>query len=384
MPEVYGRPRLQESNGMRRDCNEDGALPYLFEAQVELKPDAVAVVFANESLSYRELNERANRLAHHLVSVGVKPERLVGICLERTAELVVGLLGVLKAGGAYLPLNSEYPEARLAYLIADAAPVAILTTVALSERFNHNSEVILVDAPDTQRAIADAPVHNPTNPDRRSRLLPMHAAYVIYTSGSTGKPKGVVIEHRSTMRFAEWAGATFTAHEWSGVLASTSIAFDLSVFELFVTLFQGGCVILANSALELPVLPARDRVRLINTVPSIARSLLYACGLPPAVRSVNLAGEALRNSLVQDLYGLDHLDRVFNLYGPSEATTYATFTLCSRYTDEEPTIGLPIRNTQAYVLDPDLNQVLSGIAGELFLGGAGLARGYLNRPALTA
>ena len=176
----------------------------------------------------------------------------------------------------------------------------------------------------------------------------------------------------------------FNAEEWSGVLASTSISFDLSVFELFATLSHGGTVVLANSALDLPALPARHRVRLINTVPSAARSLLDSGSLPSSLRTINLAGEALPNALVQALYSREHIKRVLNLYGPSEDTTYSTFGLCSRNAQHEPGIGSPIWNTRAYVLDGYLQPLPVGCTGELYLSGAGLARGYLNRPGLTA
>ena len=186
------------------------------------------------------------------------------------------------------------------------------------------------------------------------------------------------------MTFAAWAGGTFSEDDWSGVLASTSICFDLSVFELLVTLAHGGTVILAESALALPTLPAKDKVRLINTVPSAARSLVDSDCLPAGVRTINLAGEALGNTLVQDLYSCEQINRVNNLYGPSEDTTYSTFTPCARGANEEPTIGSPIWNTRAYVLDGGLEPVPVGVAGELYVAGAGLARGYLKRSGLTA
>ena len=242
----------------------------------------------------------------------------------------------------------------------------------------------MLDSADVTQALDHAPDHNLSDAERLRPLLPQHPAYVIYTSGSTGRPKGVVIEHWSVATFIAWAGSVFSAEEWSGVLASTSISFDLSVFELFATLSHGGTVLLANSALDLPTLLARDRVRLINTVPSAARSLLDSGSLPSTVCTINLAGEALPNALVQALYSREHIKRVLNLYGPSEDTTYSTFGLCSRDAQHEPGIGSPIWNTRAYVLDRYLQPLPVGCTGELYLSGAGLARGYLNRPGLTA
>jgi amino acid adenylation domain-containing protein/FkbM family methyltransferase len=359
-------------------------LTKLFEAQVARTPEAVALIFEGQEIPYGELNARANRLAHHLIGLGVGPERLVGLCPERSAEMVVALLGILKAGGAYLPLDPDYPEARLAYMVSDATPTVVLSTTALSCRLVPETAILDMDAPEIRAALAQASAHDPTDAERTRPLRPEHPAYVIYTSGSTGNPKGVVVEHRSVVTFAAWAGSLFTPDEWSGVLASTSISFDLSVFELFVTLAHGGTVILAESALQLPDLPARDKVRLLNTVPSAAQSLVDSGGLPAGVRTINLAGEALWNTLVQALYSCAKIERVYNLYGPTEDTVYSTYTLCARGSDENPSIGSPIWNTRAYVLDAGLEPVPVGVVGELYIAGDGLARGYLNRPDLTA
>ena len=377
------RTLLETFNATEHPVRET-TLPELFEAQAARTPDALALVCEDQELSYGELNARANRLAHHLIGLGVGPEALVGVCLERSAEMVVALWAILKTGGAYLPLDPEYPEARLAYVLADAAPGLVLGTTALRGRLPAAAAVFALDTPETRAALDRAPAHNPTDRQRTGPLLPHHPAYVIYTSGSTGIPKGVIIEHRNTVNLATWAGSTFSVDDWAGVLASTSICFDLSVFELLVTLVQGGMVVLAQSALELPSLPAKDRVRLINTVPSAASSLADADGIPTGVRTINLAGEALRNALVQGLYRSQQIDAVYNLFGPTETTTYSTFTRCGRGTSEEPTIGSPIWNTRVYVLDAWLEPVPVGVAGELYIAGDGLARGYLGRPGLTA
>jgi amino acid adenylation domain-containing protein/non-ribosomal peptide synthase protein (TIGR01720 family) len=269
-------------------------------------------------------------------------------------------------------------------MVEDAEPVMILTGEHLRCRLPHTVKLAYLDSREVRAAVNQQPAHNPDNSDRVIPLLAEYPAYVIYTSGSTGKPKGVVIEHQSAVTFAKWAGSIFTQEEWSGVLASTSISFDLSVFELFVTLAHGGTVVLAESILEFPKLAAKDKVRLINTVPSAARALLDSSGLSGDGLTINLAGEALNNSLVQDLYQTGHVERVYNLYGPSEDTTYSTFALCPRGAAQHPPIGSPIWNTRAYVLNCYLEPVPVGAVGELYLAGAGLARGYLNRPGLTA
>src|SRR6185312_9988267 len=209
-----------------------------------------------------------------------------------------------------------------------------------------------------------------------------HLAYIIYTSGSTGVPKGVAIEHRNAVNFIFWAQKVFSTEELSGMLAATSICFDLSIFEIFVPLSCGGKVILAKNALELPSLTRKNEVRLINTVPSAIRELLRINGVPDAVRTVNLAGEPLPASLANQIYEQTHVEKVFDLYGPSETTTYSTFAL--REHNGRATIGKPLANTQIYILDQNLQPVPIGVPGEIFIGGDGVARGYLHRQDLTA
>ena len=206
-------------------------------------------------------------------------------------------------------------------------------------------------------------------------------AYVIYTSGSTGQPKGVAIEHRNTSNLLHWAKTVYRPRDLENVLASTSICFDLSVFELFVPLSWGGKVELVDNALCILEKPSARDVTLINTVPSVMKALLSAGGLPHTIRIVNLAGEPLRPELVKQIYKLGTVERVYDLYGPSETTTYSTFTL--RTLDGPETIGRPISNTQVYLLDSHLRPVPVGVPGGVYIGGAGVTRGYLNRPELT-
>ena len=241
----------------------------------------------------------------------------------------------------------------------------------------HDAHVVCLDA-DWQK-IAQQPDVNPVKLTTAENL-----AYVIYTSGSTGHPKGVAIAHRSTVALLDWARQYFTPEQRAGVLAATSLCFDLSVFELFVPLSWGGKVILAETVLHLPTLPAAREVTLINTVPSAMAALLRLDRLPPAVHTVNLAGEPLSNSLVQQVYEQSTVQQVINLYGPSEDTTYSTWALIPRGATTPPSIGRPIANTQVYLLDTYLQPVPIGVPGELYIGGAGLAHGYLNRPGLTA
>jgi amino acid adenylation domain-containing protein len=297
-------------------------------------------------------------VAHGLRALGIGPETRVAVCLERASELLPALLGVLKAGGAYVPLDPAYPAERLRYMAEDSQAALVLS----------REEMAKLTGPET---------------DPEPWAQPGNLAYVIYTSGSTGRPKGVAIEHRSASALAHWSREVFTAGELAGVLASTSVCFDLSVFELFVPLAWGGTVLLAQDVLELPRLPAAGEVRLINTVPSAMMELARQGAIPPSARTVNLAGEPLARALVDRLHE-QGAGRVINLYGPSEDTTYSTIAIPARGDSRPPSIGRAISGTRTYLLDRSLNPVPVGIPGELLLGGAGLARGYLGRPELTA
>ncbi len=374
--------------------------------QVEAMPDALAVTFANTQLSYSELDGRANRLAHKLIELGVGPEVRVGVAMPRSEHLLIALLAVLKAGGAYVPLDPDYPVERVAYMLDDSRARVLLTEQAVAATLSvpAETEVLMLDQLDLSRYPLRAP-HSSVTPD--------NLAYVIYTSGSTGKPKGVAIAHRNVLALIDWSKSVYSCDDIQGVLASTSVCFDLSVWELFVTLANGGSLIIAHNALELPQLPARDQVRLINTVPSAIAALLRSDEIPASVRIINLAGEPLKQSLVDSLYadancgselardsegpindrpterapsrasslpqGIAH---VYDLYGPSEDTTYSTWT--RRTAGGTANIGRPLKHTASYLLDADLQPVPQGVSAELYLSGAGITRGYLGRAAMTA
>ncbi len=324
------------------------------------------------------MNKRANQLAHCLRERGVIPGVVVGVMAERTPELIVALLGVLKAGGAYLPLDPAYPRERLRFMLEDAQAPILLTQQELADRIPYDeSRLIFLDT--EWDMIAHHVVGNPPASATERDL-----AYLIYTSGSTGRPKGVAIEHHSAAVLLYWAQELFEPEELSGTLAATSVCFDLSVFEIFAPLSCGGTVLLARDALHLPTLGARESVTLINTVPSAMAELVRQGAVPASARTVNLAGEVLKNELAQKVYKQSGVRRVFNLYGPSEDTTYSTWSLVEKGSGREPTIGRPIPNTRAYVLDRRMNPCPLGVPGELYLGGEGLSRDYLRRPALTA
>jgi len=366
---------LVEWNDTRTEYPLDRCVHELFEAQVERVPDAVAVAFEDQKLTYRELNSRANRLAHYLRQCGVGPEVCVGVCMARSLEMVVGLLGILKAGGAYVPLDPAYPKDRIAFMLQDSRTPVLLTQRRLVQSLPaHAAKVVCMDA--DWECIGAAPDGNVV-----PAAAPTSLAYVIYTSGSTGAPKGVAIEHRSTVAFIHWARSVFSTEELSGVLGSTSICFDLSVYELFVPLCSGGRVVLVDDALGLSSLSPAANVKLINTVPSAMAELLRLGAVPDSVVTVNLAGELLSTDLVRAIHRQTKAKRVYDLYGPSEDTTYSTYAL--RLPEGPATIGRPVAGTQVYVLDPCRQLVPVGVPGELYLGGAGLARGYLDRPELT-
>ena len=351
----------------------DRCLHDLIAEQVERTPDATALVQGDEQITYRELQDRAGRLADHLRGLGVGPEVRVGVCSSRTPEMAVGLLAVLNAGGAYVPLDPSYPSDRLAYLVADSSAALVLVDGRGEER---------LPAGEVPRVRLDRPLEPvPSPPSRQSS--PENLAYLIYTSGSTGRPKAVAIEHRNVVALARWCREVFTDRELGGVLAATSIGFDMSVFELFVPLCWGGRVVLTGSALDLPEVPASAGVRLLDTVPSAAAELLRAGSLPGWIETVSLGGEPVRRELARGLFDVG-VRRVVNLYGPSEDTTFTTFADLKRDGEGDVPIGKPVGGAILRVLDSRMRLVPRGAVGELFLGGMGLSRGYLGRPEMTA
>ncbi|HEU0079728.1 MAG TPA: non-ribosomal peptide synthetase, partial [Longimicrobiaceae bacterium] len=300
-----------------------------------------------------------------------------GVCLERTPELVVALLGVLRAGGAYVPLDPAYPRVRLANVLEDARAAAVVTTSQLAARLPEGSPpAVLLDA-DRERIAAE--------PDAapESGVLPENLSHVIFTSGSTGRPKGVMIRHSSTVVLLHWLRETVSDEERASVLFSTSISFDVSVAEVFGTLAWGGTLVLVENALELASLPPGESVVHASMVPTAAAELLRMGGIPASVRTLNLGGEALPPELARALYGLGTVEKVGNLYGPTEDTTYSTYWRVERGA-ERMRVGRPVDGTRAYVLDAELEPMPEGAVGELFLAGDGLARGYASRPDLTA
>ncbi len=364
-----------EWNDTAREYERRRSVKEMFEEEARRRPDAVAVEMRGEQVSYGELNRRANRLGRYLRRKGVGVESKVGICVDRSIEMVVAVMGVLKAGGAYVPMEPGYPQERLTYMREEAEVEVVVTQRKYEEKFEGRGvEVIKVDECREQ-------IEAMSCREMGVEVEGANLAYVIYTSGSTGKPKGVMITHRSAMILLQWAREVFE-NDLSEVLASTSICFDLSVFEIFVPLSFGGKVVVVENALELIKKSAATGMTLINTVPSAIAELVRESAVPESVRVVNLAGEALQDVLVEKVYNLGGVERVVNLYGPTEDTTYSTYDEVGR--GQKVTIGRPVANTRVYILDERFELATIGITGELFISGEGLARGYMNRPEMTA
>jgi amino acid adenylation domain-containing protein len=377
VPDAERRLLLEEWSGTVLPFRTDATMHGLVAEQALRTPNAIAVASGGETLTYAELDARAEAWAAELRALGVGPERIVAVCVPRDVNMPVALLAVLKAGGAYVALDPAYPADRMAFMLADVDAAAVLTTSLLAERLPGDAcaRTVLVDDGGLARGASPAP--RAAAGEATSESL----AYLIYTSGSTGKPKGVAIAHRSAVAFVAWARTAFTDAELSAVLVSTSLCFDLSIFEIFVPLSLGGSIVVVENVLQAAEAAEAHPVSLINTVPSAIAELLRAGAVPTSVRTVNLAGEPLPTALVNELSALPHIERVNDLYGPSEDTTYSTWS--TRRPDAPPTIGRPIANTWAYVLDAHGQLAPLGVPGELYLGGEGLARGYLNRPELT-
>ncbi|MEM7401116.1 MAG: amino acid adenylation domain-containing protein [Pseudomonadota bacterium] len=351
-----------------------------FEAQAHKTPNKIAVRTNDVNLSYADLNTAANHLAHMLIKHGASPDQRVGVCLPRNSNLIITILGILKSGAAYVPIDPNYPRERIDFILKDSQLCILVTDRDVNKQLNFDTRKILCIEDVREAPNIDAPIQNPF-----TTLTPSNLAYIIYTSGSTGVPKGVAIEHHSAITLIQWAANEFSSKCLAGVLASTSVCFDLSIFEIFTPLSIGGSIILSDNALTLEGHPAREKITLINTVPTAAAELVRQQVIPPNVTTINVAGEPLSSDLVRNLYSSGAVDRVYNLYGPSEDTTYSTFVLLDK---REPAafspIGRPIANTRAYVLDEYMQLVAPGFPGELYLAGDGVSRGYWQRPELTS
>jgi amino acid adenylation domain-containing protein/natural product biosynthesis luciferase-like monooxygenase protein len=377
---------LEYSEAARIDFTKDVPSHALFEAHAASSPDAPALAAGDMQWTYGELNLRANRIAHRLIAMGVRPDDRVAICLERGADAIAAILGTLKAGAGYVPLDPTYPAGRLAFMLADCAPVALVSDTARRELLPDTAaRLLLLDA--EQAELAAQPSHDPD--PAALGLAPHHLAYVIYTSGSTGQPKGVMVEHRNLAALAMVRNRLYP--ERHTLLLLSSLAFDMSVAAIFGTLCGGGELVVAEAhAVQDPraigELIERHRVEALLCIPSFAQLLLGHAGdaMRASLKVVIVAGEACPPALVKRLGEAAPGIRLINEYGPTEGTVWASMYACEDADAETVPIGQPIPNTQIYILDRHLQPVPVGVPGELFVGGAGVARGYLNRPELTA
>jgi amino acid adenylation domain-containing protein len=382
LTEVERHQLLVEWNDTKRNYPQNQCIHQLFEQQVELTPDAIALIFENQKLTYRELNERANKVAHYLKTLGVKPEVLVGICMERSLEMVIGILAIAKAGGAYVPLDPTYPKERLAFMLADAQVSVLLVQPHLVQELPpHQAQVVCIDS-ECQEFAAYSP-ENPT-----SEVTAENLAYVIYTSGSTGKPKGVQISHRAVVNFLMAMRQTPGLTEQDILLSVTTLSFDIAALEIYLPLTVGAQVVIVSrqeisDGIQLSKSLNSCGATVMQATPATWRMLLAVGWTGNQQLKILCGGEALDYTLAQQLQ--QRGKEVWNLYGPTETTIWSSVSQVN--TQNKPqnniAIGSPIANTQFYILDQYCQLVPIGVVGELHIGGAGLARGYLNKPELT-
>ncbi|MBM0744240.1 amino acid adenylation domain-containing protein [Phormidium sp. CLA17] len=365
---------LVEWNQTHTDDKSDRCFHQIFEAQVRQTPDAIAVVSEQGSLTYGELNQKAERLAQMLRQMGVRPDSLVGLCVDRSLDMVIGILGILKAGGAYVPLDPNYPSDRLDFMLTDTQVSILLTQSWLVESLPASpAKILLLDQP--------LPLHTETC--EMISLTPDHLAYVIYTSGSTGTPKGVLLSHHGLCNVVEAQQQIFHTSHSSRILQLSSLSFDASIFEIALAFGSGGTLYIPPKSAQLPGMALvqflEDKAITHALLTPAVLAVLPSAELPD-LQVLITGGEACSSQVVDRWAANRHF---FNAYGPTETTIWAT--VAELHPGAHPrTIGRPILNTQVYILDASLNPVPIGIPGELYIGGAGLARGYLNRPELTA
>ncbi|MGH9775269.1 MAG: non-ribosomal peptide synthetase [Candidatus Acidiferrales bacterium] len=371
---------LVEWNDTVRQFSQTMCVHQLIEAQVERTPNRVAVTCRGKSLTYRELNARANQLARHLQALGVRPGIVVGICLERSNEMLIALLATLKTGSAYVPCDPSHPEGRLGFMLSDSQAKVLVTCDNFRNRFSiFDGAIACLDS--DHRAITAHPAENLC-----VGITPEAVAYVIYTSGSTGQPKGVQVEHRSLVNFLTSMKVNPGITEKDVLLAVTTVSFDIAALELYLPLTVGARIILASretamDGWQLCEELKRSRVTMMQATPATWRLLIVAGWKGEQKFKILCGGEKLTRKLANQL--VDRAKRVWNLYGPTETTVWSTVQRLTR-SDGPVRIGHPIGNTQVYVLDARGELLPAGVPGELCIGGTGVARGYLNRPELTA
>ncbi|WUP10023.1 amino acid adenylation domain-containing protein [Streptomyces sp. NBC_00269] len=390
---------LEDFNATAREV-PTSTLPALFEAQAEQTPDAPAVVFEDATLTYRELNERANQLAHLLLAQGAGPEQFIALALPRSHELITAIIAVIKTGAAYVPIDLEYPAERITYMLTDSQPTLTLTTTKAAQDLPADAPYLLLDHPDVQDQLAAHTADNPTTEHRPATLHAHHPAYVIYTSGSTGQPKGVVVHHQNVVHLFEGTATLFDFNEQDVWTFFHSYAFDFSVWELWGPLLHGGRLVVVSHAVSRDPerfldLLVEEGVTVLNQTPSAFYQLMRAdedgpeAGRRTALRYVVFGGEALDLSRLRSWYDRHDASQptLVNMYGITETTVHVSHIALGAADAEagsSSVIGHGIPGLKVYVLDEHLRPVPVGVRGEMYVSGAGLTRGYLNRPGLTA
>ncbi|MCR8842179.1 amino acid adenylation domain-containing protein [Paenibacillus sp. SC116] len=382
--------------------SEQTTISEMFEAQVARTPQALAIIYEGVSLTYQELNERSNRLAHLIIESGVRTEQIVALALPRSIDMVVGILAVLKAGAAYLSLDPDYPEDRLTYMMEHACPACLITSVHVSDQIPNSASLprIVIDDMEVAARIQRYSRKNPTDAERHGRLMPLSAAYIIYTSGSTGKPKGVLVPHQNVVRLFASTEHWFHFDETDVWTLFHSYAFDFSVWEIWGPLLYGGRLVVVPHRLsrapdEMLRLLAEEGVTVLNQTPSAFYQLMQAdreqpeLGQKLKLRYIVFGGEALELGRLEDWYSrhADDAPRLINMYGITETTVHVSYIELNRHSaapGASSLIGVPIPDLKVYVLDNTLQPVPCGVTGEMYVAGAGLARGYWGRPDLTA
>ncbi|MES2300291.1 MAG: amino acid adenylation domain-containing protein, partial [Pseudomonadota bacterium] len=399
LPLLNAQQRLQLTAGLNAaspPLRDDLLIHQLFEQRAAARPHAIAAVCAEQQISYGELNMRANQLANYLLALGVQPDDRVAICVERSLDMLVAVLGVLKSGAGYVPLDPAYPADRLAFTLADSAPVALLTQTDLADTVPAGDvPCVLLDGAADAAAIMRQARHNPD--PARSGLAAHHLAYVIYTSGSTGMPKGVMVEHRQVTRLLDATDHWFNFNQDDVWTLFHSFAFDFSVWEIWGALLKGGRLVVVpylttRSPQEFYELLCDEDVTVLNQTPSAFRQLIAAQGESARqhrLRRVVFGGEALDMAALQPWYERAANDSTLlvNMYGITETTVHVTYRALAKadaYRPGPSPIGRQIPDLQLYILDPNGEPVPFGVTGEMYVGGAGVARGYLNRPELNA
>jgi amino acid adenylation domain-containing protein len=375
---------LVEWNDTQKHYPHSQCIHQLFEQQVDSTPDAIALVFQNQQLTYQELNQRANQVAHYLQKLGVKPDTLVGICMERSLEMVIGILAILKAGGAYVPLDPTYPRERLAFMLADAQVSVLLVQPHLIAQIPPHQAQLVSIHPESLEFAGYSP-ENPINEATEENL-----AYVIYTSGSTGKPKGAMNTHKGLCNRLLWMQDTYQLTANDKVLQKTPFSFDVSVWEFFWPLLTGASLVIAKPGGHqdsgyLVQLIAQAQITTLHFVPAMLQVFLEEPELAQcsSIKRVICSGEALSFELQQRFFAKLNAE-LHNLYGPTEAAIDVTYWACQPHSHEKIVpIGRPIANTKIYILDQYLQPVPVGVSGELHISGVGLGRGYWQQPELT-